>query len=122
VGWNSSLYWENHDQPRSVSRFGDDGEYRDLSAKALATALHLMRGTPDIYQGEELGMTNTVFAGIDDFRDLRPPAGRLGCAVRSAVAFAGQRALITLRHEHPVIADGSFTPLLAGVSDNLGSR
>ena len=69
VGWNS-LYWNNHDQPRSVSRFGDDGEYRVQSAKLLATVLHLHRGTPYIYQGDELGMTNAPFAGIDDFRDI----------------------------------------------------
>lgn len=69
VAWNS-LYWENHDQPRSVSRFGDDGEYWEPSAKMLATCLHMMQGTPYIYQGQELGMTNTVFETIDDFRDL----------------------------------------------------
>ena len=69
VGWNS-LYWNNHDQPRVVSRFGDDGEHRVASAKALGTVLHLMRGTPYVYQGEELGMTNVPFASIDDFRDI----------------------------------------------------
>ena len=69
VGWNS-LYWNNHDQPRVVSRFGDDGEHRVASAKTLATLLHLHRGTPYVYQGEELGMTNAPFANIDDFRDL----------------------------------------------------
>ncbi|MGO4594792.1 alpha-glucosidase [Leifsonia sp. 2TAF2] len=69
VGWNS-LYWNNHDQPRVVSRFGDDGEHRIPSAKALGTVLHLMRGTPYVYQGEELGMTNVPFASIDDYRDI----------------------------------------------------
>ena len=69
VGWNS-LYWNNHDQPRVVSRFGDDGEHRVASAKALGTVLHLMRGTPYVYQGEELGMTNVPFSTIDDFRDI----------------------------------------------------
>jgi len=69
TGWNS-LYWNNHDQPRAVSRFGDDQAYRVRSAKALATVLHLHRGTPYVYQGEELGMTNAPFAGIDDFRDI----------------------------------------------------
>ncbi|WP_374008586.1 alpha-glucosidase [Leifsonia sp. LS-T14] len=69
VGWNS-LYWNNHDQPRVVSRFGDDGEHRVASAKALGTILHLMRGTPYVYQGEELGMTNVPFASIDDYRDI----------------------------------------------------
>ena len=57
TGWNT-LYWNNHDQPRVVSRFGDDGEYRVRSAKMLGTVLHLHRGTPYVYQGEELGMTN----------------------------------------------------------------
>ncbi|MDP8910208.1 MAG: alpha-glucosidase [Chloroflexota bacterium] len=69
VGWNS-LYWNNHDQPRAVSRFGDDGEHRVRSAKLLATILHLHRGTPYVYQGEELGMTNAPFAAIEDFRDI----------------------------------------------------
>ena len=70
VGWNS-LYWNNHDQPRVVSRFGDDGEYRVESAKMLGTILHLHRGTPYVYQGEELGMTNMPFTGPDDFRDIQ---------------------------------------------------
>ena len=70
VGWNS-LYWNNHDQPRVVSRFGDDRpEHRVASAKALGTVLHLMRGTPYVYQGEELGMANVPFESIDDFRDI----------------------------------------------------
>jgi oligo-1,6-glucosidase len=69
TGWNS-LYWNNHDQPRVVSRFGDDGRYRVESAKMLATVLHLHHGTPYVYQGEELGMTNTTFTSIDDFRDI----------------------------------------------------
>jgi oligo-1,6-glucosidase len=68
-GWNS-LYWNNHDQPRVVSRFGNDGAHRDHAAKMLATVLHLHRGTPYVYQGEELGMTNAPFADIDDFRDI----------------------------------------------------
>ena len=69
IAWNS-LFWENHDQPRSVSRFGNDGEYREMSAKMLATCLHMMQGTPYVYQGEELGMTNVPFKDISDFRDL----------------------------------------------------
>ncbi len=68
--WNS-LFWDNHDQPRAVSRFGDDREqYRDISAKMLATCLHMMQGTPYIYQGEELGMTNYPFQSPADFRDI----------------------------------------------------
>ncbi|MGH3333627.1 MAG: glycoside hydrolase family 13 protein, partial [Nocardioidaceae bacterium] len=68
-GWNS-LYWNNHDQPRVVSRFGEDGEHRVRSAKMLATVLHLHRGTPYVYQGEELGMTNMPFGSIEEFRDI----------------------------------------------------
>ncbi|WP_410765150.1 alpha-glucosidase [Haloferax sp. DFSO60] len=69
AGWNS-LYFNNHDQPRQVSRYGNDSEYRRESAKLLATLLHTLRGTPYIYQGEELGMTNYPFESLDDFRDV----------------------------------------------------
>ena len=70
VGWNS-LYWNNHDQPRAVSRFGDDSaEFRAASAKTLGTVLHLHKGTPYIYQGEELGMTNTYYSEIAHYADL----------------------------------------------------
>jgi oligo-1,6-glucosidase len=69
-GWNS-LYWDNHDQPRAVSRFGDDDpEHWEASAKALGTILHGMRGTPYVYQGEELGMTNFPFTSPDQFQDV----------------------------------------------------
>jgi oligo-1,6-glucosidase len=69
AGWNS-LYWDNHDQPRAVSRFGNDGEHRVVSAKTLATVLHLHRGTPFIYQGEELGMANPGFTSLAQYRDV----------------------------------------------------
>ena len=70
IAWNS-LYWENHDQPRSVSRFGNDSdEYREISAKMHATSNLMMQGTPYVYQGEELGMTNCPFNTLDNFRDL----------------------------------------------------
>jgi oligo-1,6-glucosidase len=69
-GWNS-LYFGNHDQPRAVSRFGDPGEHRVASAKTLATVLHLHRGTPYVYQGDELGMANAPFGVIDDYRDIQ---------------------------------------------------
>lgn len=69
VAWNA-LFWCNHDQPRIVSRFGDEGEYRTASAKMLAMVLHGMQGTPYIYQGEEIGMTNPHFARITDYRDV----------------------------------------------------
>ncbi|MBP3041311.1 alpha-glucosidase [Bacillaceae bacterium Marseille-Q3522] len=68
-GWNS-LYWSNHDQPRIVSRFGDEGKYRKQSAKMLASVLHMMKGTPYIYQGEELGMTNVRFKTIVEYNDV----------------------------------------------------
>ena len=68
-GWNA-LFWCNHDQPRAVSRFGDDGRYRAASAKMLGVATHCMRGTPYIYQGEELGMTNAHFTTIGQYRDV----------------------------------------------------
>ncbi|MDU4750317.1 MAG: alpha-glucosidase [Clostridium butyricum] len=68
-GWNS-LYWNNHDQPRVVSRFGDDKKYWNKSAKMLATCLHMMQGTPYIYQGEEIGMTNVAFEKLSDYKDI----------------------------------------------------
>jgi len=68
-GWNS-LFWNNHDLPRIVSRWGSDSKYRVESAKMLATLLHLMQGTPYIYQGEEIGMTNNKFESIEDYRDI----------------------------------------------------
>ncbi len=69
AGWNS-LYWDNHDQPRVVSRYGDDGRWRAESAKLLATVLHLQRGTPFVYQGDEIGMTNFPFTSIDEVDDV----------------------------------------------------
>lgn len=71
TAWNS-LFWDNHDQPRIVSRLGDDStrEYREASAKMLALCLHMMQGTPYVYQGEELGMTNVPFETLEDFRDI----------------------------------------------------
>lgn len=67
--WNS-LFWSNHDQPRAVSRFADDKSYRVESAKMLATTLHMLKGTPYIYQGEELGMTNPNYDKIEDYNDI----------------------------------------------------
>jgi trehalose-6-phosphate hydrolase len=68
-GWNA-LFWCNHDQPRIVSRYGNDGKYRVESAKMLATTIHMMQGTPYIYQGEEFGMTNPKFDSINQYRDV----------------------------------------------------
>ncbi len=94
VGWNS-LYWNNHDQPRAVSRFGNDGAFRELSAKLLGTVLHLQRGTPYVYQGEELGMTNVVFASAEAFRDIESineyadATGRRGLSAEQVLAAMG---------------------------------
>ena len=69
IAWNS-LFWENHDQPRSVSRYADDSaKYHDVSAKMLATCIHMMQGTPYVYQGEEIGMTNVQFP-LDEYEDI----------------------------------------------------
>jgi oligo-1,6-glucosidase len=169
AGWNS-LYLDNHDQPRQVSRFGDDRtEHRVSSAKTLATVLHLHRGTPYVYQGSELGMTNTAFADISQYADVEslnhyaeaiangaePSTVLAALAARSrdhartpmqwdgsphagfttgtpwlAVnpnhrtinaeaqradpdsVFHHVKALIRLRHEHPVVVDGTFELLL----------
>ncbi|MBY6198306.1 glycoside hydrolase family 13 protein [Vibrio hangzhouensis] len=69
TGWNS-LFWNNHDLPRAVSKYGDDGQYRIKSAKMLATVLHCMKGTPYIYQGEEIGMTNVKFDRLEQYQDI----------------------------------------------------
>lgn len=93
-GWNS-LYWNNHDQPRVVSRFGDDVGHPVTSATALATILHLQKGTPFVYQGEELGMTNMPFRSIADFRDiesLNHYAEATARGVAPAEVVAGMRA------------------------------
>ena len=67
--WNS-IFLSNHDQPRSVSRFGDDTQFRVKSAKLLATLVHMLQGTPYVYQGDEIGMTNVAFESIEDYRDV----------------------------------------------------
>ncbi len=83
-GWNS-LYFGNHDQPRSVSRYGDDGPHRVASAKTLATVLHLHRGTPYVYQGDELGMANSPFTALADFRDIETLRFYAGAQARGDV-------------------------------------
>ena len=89
VGWNS-LYWDNHDQPRIVSRWGDDGEHRVRSAKALATVLHLLRGTPYVYQGEELGMTNAHLTSLGQYQDIES----LGWARSAGAAGVPDEAIV----------------------------
>ncbi|MBY7006026.1 alpha,alpha-phosphotrehalase, partial [Clostridium botulinum] len=68
-GWNA-VFWCNHDQPRIISRFGNTDKYHKKSGKMLGTCIHMMRGTPYIYQGEEFGMTNPNFNSIDEYRDV----------------------------------------------------
>lgn len=103
-GWNS-LYWDNHDQPRIVSRLGDDGEHWRESAKALATVLHLHRGTPYVYQGEELGMTNFPFQRIEELQDVESLNHH-----RLAVA-AGQDPQDVMRGLRAMGRDNARTPV-----------
>ncbi len=96
-GWNA-LFWSNHDQPRALSRFGDDKDYPYQSATMLATALHCMRGTPYIYQGEEIGMTNPQFNSLEDYRDVESinaynlMTGEWDCSHTQALAILGQKS------------------------------
>jgi len=113
VGWNS-LYWNNHDQPRVVSRYGDDGPYRVRSATMLGTVLHLHRGTPYVYQGEELGMTNAPFTSIDDFRDIESINH-----YKEAVA-AGQDPAAVLAALRFMSRDNARTPMQWDDSPNAG--
>lgn len=110
VGWNS-LYWDNHDQPRIVSRFGDDTAYRRESATMLATVLHLHRGTPYVYQGEELGMTNAHFTRLDQYRDIESlryvEAARALGHVTDDELLAGLAAMSRDNARTPVQWDGS---------------
>jgi oligo-1,6-glucosidase len=113
VGWNS-LYWNNHDQPRVVSRFGDDGAHRVQAATMLGTVLHMHRGTPYVYQGEELGMTNTPFTSIDDFRDIESVNHYTG-----AVA-AGQDPEAVLQSLRFMSRDNARTPMQWDDSPHAG--
>jgi oligo-1,6-glucosidase len=113
AGWNS-LYWDNHDQPRAVSRFGDDGVHRVRSAKLLATALHLQRGTPYVYQGEELGMTNVRFAALGDLRDVESRN-----FAEEAIA-AGADPEAVLAQLRAASRDNARTPMQWDASPNAG--
>ena len=104
VGWNS-LYWNNHDQPRVVSRFGDDGRWRTRSATALATVLHLQKGTPYVYQGEELGMANAPFTDIAQYRDIETLNH-----IRTASASAGDTERLIARARR-ISRDNARTPV-----------
>lgn len=168
-GWNS-LFWNNHDLPRIVSRWGDDGAHRVVSAQMFAIVLHLLRGTPYIYQGEEIGMTNYPVTTIDEVNDIEsrnmyrarlaagwqpvdliaainakgrdnartpmqwadePDAGfttgkpwlhvnpnyhqinAQAAVADSHSVYAVYRQLIALRHTHPIITNGAYTPIHA---------
>src|SRR5215203_6105630 len=112
-GWNS-LYWNNHDQPRVVSRFGDDGEHRVRSAKLLGTVLHLHRGTPYVYQGEELGMTNAPLHSIEAFQDIES-RNHYAEAVE-----AGDDPEAVLAAMRPMSRDNARTPMQWDGSQHAG--
>ena len=114
-GWNS-LYLNNHDQPRMVSRFGNDDEYRRESAKLLGTLLHTLQGTPYVYQGEELGMTNYPFESLDDFRDV-DTLNPLQNAIESGEVedFASVREAVNANSR-----DNARTPMQWSADDNAG--
>ncbi|MET1065302.1 MAG: alpha-glucosidase, partial [Arthrobacter sp.] len=113
-GWNS-LYWGNHDQARAVSRFGDDGQYRELSAKMLAGVLHLHRGTPYVYQGEELGMTNMTFGAISEYRDIEVLNHH-----REATTHLGHTDAEVLAALAPLNRDNARTPVQWDASRHAG--
>ncbi len=103
-GWNS-LFWNNHDLPRVVSKYGDTGIYREKSAKMLATVLHLLKGTPYIYQGEELAMTNVAFPDLSDYQDIES----LSHYRQNIAAGMSHDAMIHALHENS--RDNARTPM-----------
>ncbi|MDR1400472.1 MAG: alpha-glucosidase [Treponema sp.] len=117
AAWNS-LYWNNHDQPRVVSRFGDDScaETRVRSAKMLATCLHLMQGTPYIYQGEELGMTNFPIQSLDDIRDVESLNAYRELVSKGAV-FSHEQMMAAIRKSG---RDNARTPMQWDKTSNAG--
>ena len=123
VGWNS-LYWNNHDQPRVVSRFGDDSPaFRRASATCLATLLHLHRGTPYVYQGEELGMANAPFTSISDFRDiesLNHYSFAVGMGADPSTVLKGLRAAGRDNARTPMQWDSSLHAGFSAVSPWIG--
>ena len=113
--WNS-LYWDNHDQPRAVSRFGNDSpEYREISAKMLGTCLHLMKGTPYVYQGEELGMTNCPWNSLDEINDIESANNLRQNIARGLVK--EEDALEIMRRQS---RDNARTPVQWDDSENAG--
>ncbi|MFT8887816.1 MAG: alpha-glucosidase [Ethanoligenens sp.] len=115
VAWNS-LFWDNHDQPRAVSRFGNDSPaWRERSAKMIATCLHMMQGTPYIYQGEELGMTNVPFASLEDYRDIETLNAYDELVHKRGVAHEQM-----MRYLHCISRDNARTPMQWDNSANAG--
>ncbi|EKP0293788.1 alpha,alpha-phosphotrehalase [Aeromonas veronii] len=112
-GW-SALFWCNHDQPRIVSRFGDEGEHRVVAAKMLASTLHGLQGTPYIYQGEEIGMTNPGYQHIDDYQDVE---SRNIFAIKQAEGMSEAEILAILGAKS---RDNSRTPMQWSAAPNAG--
>ena len=112
--WNS-IYLGNHDQPRSVSQFGDDGSYRVESAKLLATFIHMLQGTPYIYQGDEIGMTNVAFESIEEYRDVATRN-----MYQEAVEVKGLNPADVLKVAHAKSRDNARTPMQWDSSDQAG--
>ena len=112
--WNS-IYLGNHDQPRSLSQFGDDGRYRVESAKLLATFIHMLQGTPYVYQGDEIGMTNVAFESIEDYRDIATRN-----MYQEAVEEKGVDPQQALRIVHAKSRDNARTPMQWDSSDHAG--
>lgn len=112
-GW-SALFWCNHDQPRIVSRFGDEGEHRVVAAKMLASTLHGLQGTPYIYQGEEIGMTNPGYQRIDDYQDVE---SRNIFAIKQAEGMSEAETLAILGAKS---RDNSRTPMQWSAAANAG--
>ncbi|EFK4582312.1 alpha,alpha-phosphotrehalase [Escherichia coli] len=113
IAWNG-LFWCNQNQPRIVSRFGDDGEYRVPAAKMLAMVLHGMQGTPYIYQGEEIGMTNPHFTSITDYRDPE------SISIYTKLSNNGRDAAELLAILASKSRDNSRTPMQWSNSENAG--
>ncbi|EJM9605389.1 TPA: alpha,alpha-phosphotrehalase [Escherichia albertii] len=113
IAWNA-LFWCNHDQPRIVSRFGDEDQYREPAAKMLAMVLHGMQGTPYIYQGEEIGMTNPHFTRITDYRDVE--SLNMFAELRSNRRDADELLAILASKSR----DNSRTPMQWNNGDNAG--
>ncbi|AGK98682.1 glycoside hydrolase family 13 protein [Clostridium pasteurianum] len=113
--WNC-LFWSNHDQPRAVSRFGDDShQYREVSAKMLGTCLHMLQGTPYVYQGEELGMTNVRFKSIDNYRDIETIN-----TYNENVNNRGLQPEIMMDYIYHVSRDNARTPMQWDDTENAG--